>query len=468
MIKKIIILLTLVLIYFSLQDNVIANSEEIKLLEIDMTELPNQEDVKKYNKLRGVDLVTTKPGRLHKVVVYHNGTGVNPLVIEFDECCYVIQPTSNFPFTIMTFDKWNRNSNFHQFSFHTSNYSNAKNYSDFYKVELYYTGEIARVSVVGASTSFDNAKNLIPTNYTFLTSINLTPTSSTLRIGQTQYYTVTARYSDGTSKNITDLVTWDVSNNDIATIDQNGKATALSKGATIITATYQGMTAKTTLTVIESEPPPDPTRVAERLEVFPKNATIKKDETKEFRATIYYTDGSSRDVTNEVNWTVANNHIASIENGKVTALDEGETTITATYLLNQNVSYMSGSYFNTLTNQSFSQNPAFFVQNTSLSDTANIKVKVPIIDKIKKFIDSIFRPVHSFLDLAIEQLRKASTVTAQGLNVGQYLRIFGDLPGPWQLVVYSLMISMGLIGGIFIFRSIMRIYYALKEGVKWW
>lgn len=91
-----------------------------------------------------------------------------------------------------------------------------------------------------------------------------------------------------------------------------------------------------------------------------------------------------------------------------------------------------------------------------------------MLEKIKSFIDSIFKPIHSFLDLAIEQLRKAGTVTAQGLNIGQYLSIFGDMPTPWQLVIYSLMISLGLIGGIFIFRSIMRLYYSIKEGVKWW
>lgn len=342
-----------------------------------------------------------------------------------------------------------------------------------HKIHFHYVKTIVLGCAEGTIVTRVDLNNETVQEVRTITGIEIEPRNIQLQKNESIHLTVIAHYSDGTSSDITNEVTWSFSNPNVI-IATNGIVTALNGGMTNITATYQGITATATLTVEEPpspeepEPPPDPPKVAERLEVFPKNTTIKKDETKEFRATIYYTDGSSRDVTNEVNWTVANNHIASIENGKVTALEEGETTITATYLLNQNVSYMSGAYFNTLTNQSFSQNPAFFVQNTSLSDTANIKVKVPIIDKIKKFIDSIFRPVHSFLDLAIEQLRKASTVTAQGLNVGQYLRIFGDLPGPWQLVVYSLMISMGLIGGIFIFRSIMRIYYALKEGVKWW
>lgn len=91
-----------------------------------------------------------------------------------------------------------------------------------------------------------------------------------------------------------------------------------------------------------------------------------------------------------------------------------------------------------------------------------------IIGLIKGFIDKIFKPPIAFLDLAIEKLRGVQMVTAQGLDVGQYLSIFGDLPGEWQLVVSSILISTVLLGVLLMFRSIMRIYYATKEGVQWW
>lgn len=91
-----------------------------------------------------------------------------------------------------------------------------------------------------------------------------------------------------------------------------------------------------------------------------------------------------------------------------------------------------------------------------------------MVEQIRRWIDSIFAPLHAPLDLAIQKLRDVQLVTAQGLNVGQYLSVFGDMPMPWQLVIMSLMISMVAIGSVFIFRSIMRVYYAKKEGVKWW
>lgn len=87
---------------------------------------------------------------------------------------------------------------------------------------------------------------------------------------------------------------------------------------------------------------------------------------------------------------------------------------------------------------------------------------------IRGFIDTIFGPFITFLDLAIEKLNDVSLITAQGLNVGQYLSVFGDMPHPWQMVISSLLISIVCLGGLLIFKSVTRLYFALKEGVKWW
>lgn len=89
-------------------------------------------------------------------------------------------------------------------------------------------------------------------------------------------------------------------------------------------------------------------------------------------------------------------------------------------------------------------------------------------ETIRRWIDNIFSPFHSFLDMAIEKLSEVGKITAQGLNVSSYLSIFGDMPTPWQMAIQSLLLSMVVIGAVFIFRSIMRLYYAKKDGVKWW
>lgn len=91
-----------------------------------------------------------------------------------------------------------------------------------------------------------------------------------------------------------------------------------------------------------------------------------------------------------------------------------------------------------------------------------------IIGTIKSFIDKIFQPPISFLDMAIEKLQGVQLVTSQGLNIGKYFSVFGDLPTAWQLVVSSILISTVFLGSLLIFRSVMRMYYSVKEGVKWW
>ncbi|ANB61078.1 hypothetical protein [Anoxybacteroides amylolyticum] len=91
-----------------------------------------------------------------------------------------------------------------------------------------------------------------------------------------------------------------------------------------------------------------------------------------------------------------------------------------------------------------------------------------IKDSIHSFIDKIFNPPLTFLDMAIDKLRAVGQITAQGLNVGKYLAIFGDMPTAWQLVISSALMSVVILGSLLIFRSVMRLYYSLKEGVKWW
>lgn len=91
-----------------------------------------------------------------------------------------------------------------------------------------------------------------------------------------------------------------------------------------------------------------------------------------------------------------------------------------------------------------------------------------MLQKIKDFLDQIFAPPISFLELARERLVNASQITARGLDVRSYLSIFGDLPGVWQTVISSLLISTVVLIALIIFRALMRMYYATKEGVKWW
>jgi hypothetical protein len=93
---------------------------------------------------------------------------------------------------------------------------------------------------------------------------------------------------------------------------------------------------------------------------------------------------------------------------------------------------------------------------------------VDLKPQIHSFLDNIFNPPISFLDMGIEKLQSVNLVTAQGLDVGKYLSVFGDMPAAWQMVISSILISSVLLGSLLIFRSVARLYYSAKEGIKWW
>jgi hypothetical protein len=82
-----------------------------------------------------------------------------------------------------------------------------------------------------------------------LTSIAVTPANATLAGGATQQYTATGTYSDSSTQNLTNQVTWASSNTAAATISAAGLATAVAAGSTTISATLGSVSGGTGLTV---------------------------------------------------------------------------------------------------------------------------------------------------------------------------------------------------------------------------
>jgi hypothetical protein len=82
-----------------------------------------------------------------------------------------------------------------------------------------------------------------------LNAIAVSPANSSLPNGTTQQFTATGSYSDGSTQNLTNSVTWGSSNTSVATINSTGLATAAGTGNTTISAFSGSVSASTTLTV---------------------------------------------------------------------------------------------------------------------------------------------------------------------------------------------------------------------------
>jgi uncharacterized protein YjdB len=82
-----------------------------------------------------------------------------------------------------------------------------------------------------------------------LTSIAITPADPTIALDDTQQFTATGTFSDNSTEDLTDQVTWSSSDVSVATMKADGLASTAGIGTTNITATMNGVKGATTLTV---------------------------------------------------------------------------------------------------------------------------------------------------------------------------------------------------------------------------
>ncbi|QEK11384.1 DUF4430 domain-containing protein [Crassaminicella thermophila] len=67
------------------------------------------------------------------------------------------------------------------------------------------------------------------------------------------------------------------------------------------------------------------------IKITPESANITKGNTKQYKAEAYKLDGTIEDISDVVNWSTANNEIATVDNGLVTGVSAGTTEVKAIY-----------------------------------------------------------------------------------------------------------------------------------------
>ena len=157
-------------------------------------------------------------------------------------------------------------------------------------------------------------------------SITVTPASITAKVGEGPVQlTATVLPSNATSR----TVTWTSKNEQVVTVDSNGKVTIIGAGETTIEA-KAGEKTFTVQVKIEAQPqqPQQPQVVpVQSITVTPASITAKVGEGPvQLTATVLPSNATSRTVT----WTSKNEQVVTVDsNGKVTIIGAGETTIEA-------------------------------------------------------------------------------------------------------------------------------------------
>ncbi len=150
-----------------------------------------------------------------------------------------------------------------------------------------------------------------------VTGVSLDKTSAILNVGDLQILTAIILPDNATNKN----VTWSSSNTSVATVDSNGKVTAVSNGTSVITVTTDNGNFKATCTVTVG----NTTVAVTGVSLSSSSVTLTSD-TEVLTATVSPGNATNRNVT----WSSSNTSVVTVSNGVLTPVSAGTAVVTVT------------------------------------------------------------------------------------------------------------------------------------------
>jgi trimeric autotransporter adhesin len=180
--------------------------------------------------------------------------------------------------------------------------------------------KVLGAATIGAtSSSITGSANLTVTS-PVVTGVNVVPAVLSVSLDTSHPLQAIASFSDGTTQNVTATATWSSTQSAIATVTR-GSVAGVGRGNTQVSATYQGQTGSSAVTV------GPPALVA--ISVSPSQSSLPVGESEQLTATGKYSDGSLQNLTQSVTWSCGA-AIASVSlAGNVLANSVGTTSITA-------------------------------------------------------------------------------------------------------------------------------------------
>jgi uncharacterized protein YjdB len=161
-----------------------------------------------------------------------------------------------------------------------------------------------------------------------LSYVQVTPTNPNIPAQGTAQFTATAVFADNSTRNVTSLATWASATSSVAVIANSGatigRATGLSAGSSTITATYQGMSGSSVLTVAQG---------ITSITVTPAVKTTVPGIPVAFTATAILSNNATFALGGLATWISSDPTIATVTGaGIATPVKAGKVTVTASYL----------------------------------------------------------------------------------------------------------------------------------------
>jgi hypothetical protein len=156
-----------------------------------------------------------------------------------------------------------------------------------------------------------------------LTAIAITTDKATMPLGTAQQITATGTYTDGSSHDLTNSVSWFSESDQIVSVTSSGVAQARALGSTAVSATASAIRGSAALTV--SSP------ALASISISPASPTIPLGSSLQLGAIGSFTDGSTQDLTNSAIWSVVNPSVVNLSStGNANAQQVGSTSVEAT------------------------------------------------------------------------------------------------------------------------------------------
>ena len=185
------------------------------------------------------------------------------------------------------------------------------------------------IGTTNISAAFEsvNASSPLTVDASNLSSITIQVASSIAQ-GTKTAITATGHFNNGSTNNLTSLVTWSSSDTTVAKFISVNQLSGLQPGGVTITATLGSVSASVPFNVTNA--------TIKSITVTPVNQTIPIGWHQQFTATGIFSDSSTQDISTSVQWSSANSSVAAFgtsgsSTGVVKGLVPGTANISASF-----------------------------------------------------------------------------------------------------------------------------------------
>jgi len=206
------------------------------------------------------------------------------------------------------------------------------------------TGVAAGTATITASSGAVSGSTTlaVTTKLASINAIAVTPAAPSVVAGSSLKLKATGTRTDGTSQDVTSSATWTSSDPTKAAVQTSGQSSpgqvsGIANGSATITASYNGTSGSTLLTVTGTLSP------LTSITVNPPTVSVITGSTQQYSALGTYADNSTQDVTRTVTWSTSNSADVTIQSASGAKPGLATAVATGSVLINASLNGISGA-----------------------------------------------------------------------------------------------------------------------------